>query len=351
MIDDGRAKDAKVLRTPRSQNTFILDCACIVHRAFLRRRHKIKNRKSFLTTMLQSFATAVTPVFLSIVASTPQWVLLPVGFFFAFLVWFVWPSKRALKLEEIEPNVRASAFAPDRVPKQPLDVIVIGSGSGGCACANMLAHAGYHVLVLEQHPDHTGGCTHSFVQNGCEWDTGLHYTAASMGQKTTRPGALLNFMTKGLQHWTPLRDPYDQVIFPPDNKIKEGCPNASSYSFVAGVEKTVDSIMSQIDPQNTELRRRALIYMDLCTEINDGFTALGLNRILPRWLHWTVQKRVDRLMKFASMTVRDVQYALFNLGYTADDLIERGCPKAPQGPEPNPVLRRLKAVLCHPIGK
>ena len=28
----------------------------------------------------------------------------------------------------------------------------------------------------------------------------------------------------------------------------------------------------------------------------------------------------------------------------------KDCPKAPAGPEPDPVLRRVKAVLNHPIG-
>ena len=55
-------------------------------------------------------------------------------------------------------------------------------------------------------------------------------------------------------------------------------------------------------------------------------------------------------MKLASMTVRDVQYAILNLGYTEDMILEGGCPKAPEGPEKDSVLRRLKGVLCHPIG-
>ena len=54
------------------------------------------------------------------------------------------------------------------------DTIVIGSGSGGCACANLLSQSGQKVLVLEQHVDRTGGCTHTFRDNNCEWDTGLH---------------------------------------------------------------------------------------------------------------------------------------------------------------------------------
>lgn len=77
---------------------------------------------------------------------------------------------------------------------------------------------------------------------------------------------------------------------------------------------------------------------------------LTVSRIMPSWLQFFVQKRVDDLMVFASMTVRDVQYAIFNLGYTADKLLNLGCPKAPAGPEPDPSLRRLKAVLTHPVG-
>lgn len=72
--------------------------------------------------------------------------------------------------------------------------------------------------------------------------------------------------------------------------------------------------------------------------------------MLPSWLQFLVQTRVDNLMKYASMTVRDVQYAMFNLDYTPERLLQEGCPKAPAGPEPDPCIRRLKAVLTHPIG-
>ena len=90
--------------------------------------------------------------------------------------------------------------------------------------------------------------------------------------------------------------------------------------------------------------------MDVCEEVNAGFTGLGISRVLPNWLQFLVKKRIDRLMNIASMTVRDVQYAIFNLGYTSEQLIKEGCPKAPDGPEPDLAIRRLKAVLTHPIG-
>ena len=60
---------------------------------------------------------------------------------------------------------------------------------------------------------------------------------------------------------------------------------------------------------------------------------------------------MNQLCTLASYSVRYVQYALFNIGYFISDLY-KDCPKAPSasGNEPDQVLRRLKAVLNHPIG-
>lgn len=44
-----------------------------------------------------------------------------------------------------------------------------------------------------------------------------------------------------------------------------------------------------------------------------------------------------------------MQYAVFNLGYSAKELLQN-CPKAPDGNEADPSLRRIKCILTHPIG-
>ena len=279
--------------------------------------------------------------------STWNWVaLLLIGFVTFLYYWWV-TSFPASRLSKLHP-MRASTFQPSLVPPK-LDTIVVGSGSGGCACANLLAQCGQRVLLLEQHY-RTGGCTHSFRAEGCEWDTGLHYTSKAMSSKTCRPGAIMNFMTKGLQEWTMLQDPYDEVVFAKNNQDGTEANLPSNFHFVAGKENTVQSIVNNIDPDNEELRERARIYLDLCDQINEGFTALGLTRLLPKWMHFLVSQKVRNLMTFAAMTVRDVQYAVFNLGYTPDRLLREGCPKAPDKIEPDPVLRRIKAVFTHPIG-
>ena len=83
---------------------------------------------------------------------------------------------------------------------------------------------------------------------------------------------------------------------------------------------------------------------------HNGFVALGISRLLPRWLQFLVKDQVERLYKYAALTVRDAQHAVLNLGYTAEDLL-KNCPKAPETNEEDPSIRRLKAVLTHPIGK
>ena len=63
-----------------------------------------------------------------------------------------------------------SGFELDKVPDN-LDTIVIGSGSGGLTTALLLARAGQNVVVLEQQKK-AGGCCHTFVEKGYEFDTG-----------------------------------------------------------------------------------------------------------------------------------------------------------------------------------
>eukprot|EP00743_Colponemidia_sp_Colp-15_P003770 GILK01004067.1.p1 GENE.GILK01004067.1~~GILK01004067.1.p1 ORF type:complete len:627 (-),score=65.92 GILK01004067.1:98-1945(-) len=71
-------------------------------------------------------------------------------------------------------NILNDRFEESKVPES-LDVVVIGSGMSGLACAAVLSRLGYRVLVLEQHTI-VGGGTHTFeLGSGYQFDSGLHY--------------------------------------------------------------------------------------------------------------------------------------------------------------------------------
>jgi all-trans-retinol 13,14-reductase len=107
----------------------------------------------------------------------------------------------------------------DAVLAEPLDAIVIGSGMGGLACAAMLSRQGQRVLVLEQH-DVAGGSTHTFVDRGFEFDTGLHYIGGPAFGTGDMPSEgtnlLLNSLTDGCAQgpveWTRMADDYDIAV-------------------------------------------------------------------------------------------------------------------------------------------
>ena len=62
------------------------------------------------------------------------------------------------------------------------NVVIIGSGMGGMACAIILAKAGHKVTVLEKNRQF-GGNLQIFVRDKVVFDTGVHYVGGlSKGQ-------------------------------------------------------------------------------------------------------------------------------------------------------------------------
>ena len=118
------------------------------------------------------------------------------------------------------------------------DVIIIGSGFGGLACAHILSKAGKSVLVLERQAQ-PGGCIQSYRRDGLMFDTGLHYIGGlAEGQSLHRM-----FSTLGLMHlpWHRL-DPegFDRVTIGGD-----------TFTMAEGYDHFVDTL-SKAFPQERE---------------------------------------------------------------------------------------------------
>uniref|UniRef100_A0A665W4Q8 Inactive all-trans-retinol 13,14-reductase-like n=1 Tax=Echeneis naucrates TaxID=173247 RepID=A0A665W4Q8_ECHNA len=98
-------------------------------------------------------------------------------------------------------------FTLDRVPHN-LDVIVIGSGIGGLTAGATLAKAGKRVLVLEQH-DQAGGCCHTYVEKGFEFDVGLHYIGQVHENSLLR--IAFDQISEGQLEFQPLNQHFDTI--------------------------------------------------------------------------------------------------------------------------------------------
>ena len=91
------------------------------------------------------------------------------------------------------------------------DVIVVGSGIGGLACAAALAKYRHRVLVLEQNQV-AGGLTHTFTRRDWTWGVGVHYLG-DMGQEDENEG-LLEWISGGTIRMASMGPVYDTIHFP-----------------------------------------------------------------------------------------------------------------------------------------
>jgi all-trans-retinol 13,14-reductase len=90
------------------------------------------------------------------------------------------------------------------------DCVIVGSGIGGLSTAALLSRRGMKVLLLEQH-DVIGGCTHSFVDKGYEFDTGIHYIGGEVGDRRSVLGYLFDLLTLGSLKWSKFPKEFDVV--------------------------------------------------------------------------------------------------------------------------------------------
>lgn len=188
-------------------------------------------------------------------------------------------------------KVLKQSFSAERVPSG-LDAIVIGSGIGGLTTAAILAKVGKKVLVLEQH-DQAGGCCHTYVEKGFEFDVGIHYIGEMM--EGTLQRTLLDQITESGTEWVKLEDVYDDVII----GGSEDPEKRKTFPIPSGRGKLMESLIRSFPEEEKGIRK----YFDILKQIRKSMLYIVLLKVLPMWL--------VRLLISSSLLQRFVPY----LGY------------------------------------
>merc|ERR1712055_742728 len=160
-------------------------------------------------------------------------------------------------------------FSKEKIPAD-LDAILIGSGIGSLTTAAIMSKAGKRVLVLEQH-DQAGGCCHTFIDKGYEFDVGIHYIG-EMGHQTLNK-TLLDQICEGQVEWAPLDDDFDVV------HIGYGS-DARTYPVATGTQAWKSLLKKQFPDETAAVDK----YFDLLTASSKTSTIHGVMKMVPLWL-------------------------------------------------------------------
>ncbi len=187
------------------------------------------------------------------------------------------PRKVYITDQKQRDKVLKQSFLPSKVPDN-LDAIVIGSGIGGLTTAVLLAKVGKKVLVLEQH-DQAGGCCHTFIDKGYEFDVGIHYIGEIGPGELNR--TLVDQITEGQVEWVPLEKTFDEISIGNSDETRRKFP------VISGQEGQWKEYLLQTFPKETF----AIETFFQMVEETQGFDTInGLLKILPLWLSWLLIK-------------------------------------------------------------
>ncbi|XP_010872700.2 inactive all-trans-retinol 13,14-reductase [Esox lucius] len=170
---------------------------------------------------------------------------------------------------KLREEVLKKGFRVDRVPEN-LDAIVIGSGIGGLTAAAILAKAGKRVVVLEQH-DQAGGCTHTFENQGFEFDVGIHYLGQLHDNSMFR--VALDQISEGQIQFKKMEQHFDTLV------LGQG-EDRRDYHILAGKIEMMESLKRQFPDDKQALEEYFKYMKKAARRIN---LLAGL-KMMPMWL-------------------------------------------------------------------
>ena len=215
-----------------------------------------------------------------------------------YLIWYCyWVKHQPKEYKKVKPVDISSVKNPIKInyniKKVPdnLDVIVVGSGIGGLSTAGYLARLGKKVLVLEQH-DVVGGSTHSFVEKGHEFDTGIHYVG-----NVDKINKILDPICETPLEWDKLGREDERFVY---DEIYLG---QEKFEFRAGKENFINDLIKEFPTEGEFIRK----YVDLCQIVSKKDSFFMMKILKPRWLrHLILKWTSSEYVKYCNMTVSDV---------------------------------------------
>jgi len=160
-------------------------------------------------------------------------------------------------------------FKMEQVP-QDLDAIIIGSGIGGMTTGAIMSKAGKRVLILEQH-DQAGGCCHTFIDKGYEFDVGIHYIG-KFGHHTINK-TLMDQICEGQVEWNRLEDEFDIVSIGYEDKNRQ-------YPVLTGFENWKKQLKKQFPDEENAIDK----YFELVKEYTQASKAAAILKVIPLWI-------------------------------------------------------------------
>uniref|UniRef100_A0A8D3A6B7 Si:ch1073-13h15.3 n=1 Tax=Scophthalmus maximus TaxID=52904 RepID=A0A8D3A6B7_SCOMX len=195
--------------------------------------------------------------------------------------WYLFGKPSPFSLESVRPpgpreydqkkrdKVIKQGFSLDKVP-QNLDVIVIGSGIGGLTAGATLAKAGKKVLVLEQH-DQAGGCCHTYVEKGFEFDVGLHYIGQLHENSLLR--IAFDQLSEGQLEFQELNQHFDTIQIGLGDERRE-------YTMVSGKTEMKAHLLKQFPDE----RKAIETFFEIMKVSAKKTHYLATLKLIPRWV-------------------------------------------------------------------